>query len=152
MSKMPIVCDASCFVRMLRLIVSTSHEKMLWYSQRAKLSIILTPIHPFNMTAKSRSPTLRCCQCSRTRVATRNKAIWNVIYLARLLAICKNLWNLRRTTPRPMTNILGNKFNVSTPKAQSNRAHSQKQHDNLQDLYYMDIIGTRFNFDAHALL
>ncbi|KAG9398972.1 hypothetical protein AC1031_012350 [Aphanomyces cochlioides] len=49
--------------------------------------------------------------------------------------------------------ILGKEYTVSAPRATKNPRNSgtNKQHG-LEDLYYMDIVGTRYNFDAHLLL
>ncbi|RHY90070.1 hypothetical protein DYB35_002205 [Aphanomyces astaci] len=48
--------------------------------------------------------------------------------------------------------LLGKEFSVVASSTTGNRNPSQRQHDDLHDLYYMDIVGTRFNFDARAVL
>ncbi|RHY17078.1 hypothetical protein DYB32_010577, partial [Aphanomyces invadans] len=46
--------------------------------------------------------------------------------------------------------ILGDSYTVATPSS-AHRTPGPKQHDELQDLYYMDIVGTRYDFDSQAL-
>ncbi|KAG9398971.1 hypothetical protein AC1031_012349 [Aphanomyces cochlioides] len=48
--------------------------------------------------------------------------------------------------------ILGQEYKVSAPTPKQGRPTNQRQQTELQDLYYMDVVGTRYNFDAHALL
>ncbi|RLO01416.1 hypothetical protein DYB28_015759 [Aphanomyces astaci] len=48
--------------------------------------------------------------------------------------------------------LLGKEFSVVASSTTGNRNLSHRQHDDLHDLYYMDIVGTRFNFDARAVL
>ncbi|KAF0702009.1 hypothetical protein AaE_016182 [Aphanomyces astaci] len=48
--------------------------------------------------------------------------------------------------------LLGKEFSVVASSTTGNRNPSHRQHDDLHDLYYMDIVGTRFNFDARAVL
>ncbi|RHZ03438.1 hypothetical protein DYB26_015973, partial [Aphanomyces astaci] len=48
--------------------------------------------------------------------------------------------------------LLSKEFSVVASSTTGNRNPSQRQHDDLHDLYYMDIVGTRFNFDARAVL
>ncbi|RHY18421.1 hypothetical protein DYB32_010382, partial [Aphanomyces invadans] len=47
--------------------------------------------------------------------------------------------------------LLGKEYPVAAPPATDNR-NPQRHHDDLQDLYFMDIVGTRFNFDSRAAL
>ncbi|KAG9398973.1 hypothetical protein AC1031_012351 [Aphanomyces cochlioides] len=49
--------------------------------------------------------------------------------------------------------ILGTDYKVSAPKASTHKtSSSKKKQSGLDDLYYMDIVGTRYNFDAQLLL
>ena len=49
--------------------------------------------------------------------------------------------------------ILGQEYTVSAPRATKNPRNSGTNRQNgLEDLYYLDIVGTRYNFDAHLLL
>ncbi|RHY25469.1 hypothetical protein DYB32_008290 [Aphanomyces invadans] len=47
--------------------------------------------------------------------------------------------------------ILGDSYTVATPSS-AHRTSGPKQHYELQDLYYIDIVGTRYDFDSQALL
>ncbi|KAF0712130.1 Aste57867_4913 [Aphanomyces stellatus] len=48
--------------------------------------------------------------------------------------------------------ILGSVYTVATPKTKSPRAPHSKQQDDLHDLYYLDIVGTRYEFDDAGAL
>ncbi|ETV89911.1 hypothetical protein H310_15248 [Aphanomyces invadans] len=51
-----------------------------------------------------------------------------------------------------LVRILGNTYSAALPSSSPYRGSGQRQQDELQDLYYMDIVATWFNFDSQALL